>query len=80
MVYNLFDDDQTSAESGEHKDGEQVESPFVTLPFEAPSLDESVRRSGLAWSAGIVFFGSTAFMLGLAPTLAASAAKPSIFG
>src|SRR6478672_2424309 len=62
MVYNLFDDDEKPGENGEQT---PEESPFVTLPFAPPSTDESVRRSGLAWSAGIVFFGSTAFMLGL---------------
>jgi MFS family permease len=62
MVYNLFDDDDKPGETNEQR---PEESPFVTLPFEPPSTDETVRRSGLAWSAGIVFFGSTAFMLGL---------------
>lgn len=32
-------------------------------PYVPPSTAESVRRSGLAWSAGIVFFSSIAFML-----------------
>lgn len=31
--------------------------------FHAEARDETVRRSGLAWSAGIVFFSSVAFML-----------------
>ncbi len=66
MVYNLFDEDETR-DDGTTRDGESpAEEPlFSAMPFEPPSLDESVRRSGLAWSAGIVFFGSTAFMLGL---------------
>jgi len=66
MVYNLFDEDETR-DKGTTQDGEvPAEEPlFSAMPFEPPSLDESVRRSGLAWSAGIVFFGSTAFMLGL---------------
>lgn len=66
MVYNLFDEDETR-DDGSTREGEvPAEEPlFSAMPFEPPSLDESVRRSGLAWSAGIVFFGSTAFMLGL---------------
>jgi hypothetical protein len=33
------------------------------LSFVPDSLAETTRKSGLAWSAGIVFFGSIAFML-----------------
>ncbi|MEP6944807.1 MAG: AtpZ/AtpI family protein [Acidobacteriota bacterium] len=66
MVYNLFDDEKPESErSSESPVEDPAEMGFITLPFDPPSTDESVRRSGLAWSAGIVFFGSTAFMLGL---------------
>ena len=41
----------------------QADEPFVQVPFTPETNDESVRKSGLAWSAGIVFFGSVAFML-----------------
>ena len=37
--------------------------PVKTVAFEPESLPETARRSGLAYSAGIVFFGSVAFML-----------------
>ena len=37
--------------------------PFAPQPFTPVSAEETVRRSGLAWSAGIVFFSSIAFML-----------------
>jgi F0F1-type ATP synthase assembly protein I len=33
------------------------------LPYEPPTTQETLRRNGLAWSAGIAFFGSVAFML-----------------
>ncbi|MFZ1699355.1 MAG: AtpZ/AtpI family protein [Pyrinomonadaceae bacterium] len=36
---------------------------FVPENYIPETPDESIRRSGLAWSAGIVFFGSVAFML-----------------
>ncbi len=36
---------------------------FDAAQFQSESKDETVRRSGLAWSAGIVFFSSVAFML-----------------
>ena len=35
----------------------------VLLRYSPDSLAESTRKSGLAWTAGIVFFGSVAFML-----------------
>lgn len=41
----------------------RVEEPYVRVPFEPEPPGETVRQSGLAWSAGIVFFGAVAFML-----------------
>lgn len=37
--------------------------PAVLASFTPESTDETIRRSGLAWSAGIVFFSAIAFML-----------------
>ena len=37
--------------------------PFVPEIYTPEPVGETVRRSGLAWSAGVVFFGSVAFML-----------------
>lgn len=66
MAYNLFDDHNPANEvENEIPVYNPADSEFATLPYAAPTTDESVRQSGLAWSAGIVFFGSTAFMLGL---------------
>ena len=39
------------------------DDPFVPLPYSPASQAETIRRSGLAWSAGIAFFGSVAFTL-----------------
>jgi len=39
------------------------EPPFVPVVYTPETTQETVRRSGLAWSAGIVFFGAVAFML-----------------
>lgn len=39
------------------------EPVFVPVAYAPPSEEESVRRSGLAYSAGITFFGSVVFML-----------------
>lgn len=40
-----------------------TEKPFVPEQFTPVSIDEGMRRSGLAYSAGIAFFAATAFML-----------------
>lgn len=37
--------------------------PLMPVAYTPDSTEETVRRSGLAWSVGIVFFGSVAFML-----------------
>lgn len=37
--------------------------PFVPVEYVPETKDETVRNSGLAWSAGIVFFSSVAFCL-----------------
>lgn len=44
---------------------EQGEPSVLFAPerFEPESTEENIRRSGLAWSAGIVFFCAVAFML-----------------
>jgi len=39
------------------------EEPFAALPYTPQTPDENIRRSGLAWSAGIAFFGSVSFTL-----------------
>lgn len=54
---NLYDTDEPRAtESGD------VE-PFVISRAEPESMAETVRQSGLAWSAGIAFFAAVVFML-----------------
>jgi hypothetical protein len=39
------------------------EDPFVPIPYAPATPGENIRRSGLAWSAGVAFFGSVAFTL-----------------
>jgi hypothetical protein len=36
---------------------------FVKVPYQPDTSDETIRNSGLAWSAGIIFFGSVIFMM-----------------
>ncbi len=38
-------------------------APFVPVAYTPETTDQTVRNSGLAWSAGVVFFGAVAFML-----------------
>lgn len=41
----------------------QWEESVEYVPYQPESVDDDVRRGGLAWSAGIVFFSSIVFML-----------------
>lgn len=47
----------------EDEQEKEDEAPINVLPFTPESTDETVRKSGLAYSAGIVLFGSVAVML-----------------
>ncbi len=53
---SLFDTDSDESETTEKEE-------FVLSTAEPESFAETTRRSGLAWSAGIVFFASIVFML-----------------
>lgn len=61
MANSFLDDEPAETEPAEKAD--PVEPVAETEQYVPPSANESIRRSGLAWSAGIVFFGSVAFML-----------------
>lgn len=39
------------------------EPSIIIAPYKAPSKVETIRRSGLAWSAGVIFFGSVVFTM-----------------
>ncbi len=55
-VLSLFD-------TSESPDQQESEDGFVKTPYEPESLSETVRRGGLAWSAGIALFAAVVFML-----------------
>lgn len=57
VLINLFDTETPDYESGPEP-YKAYESPAVP-----ESMAETVRQSGLAWSAGIAFFGAVVFML-----------------
>lgn len=52
-VITLFDEETETSEK----------EPYVLSQSSPESTAEAVRQSGLAWSAGIVFFSSIVFML-----------------
>ena len=56
-IINLFDTDEPDG-----RDSDSTE-PFVISHAEPASMAETVRQSGLAWSAGIAFFAAVVFML-----------------
>ena len=72
MVQGIFDEGEKKPDdSGSGIFGDSLwddvkktdEPPVVMSNYTPESPDETVRQSGLAWSAGIVFFSSVAFML-----------------
>lgn len=48
---------------GFNEKGPEDPPVLVETPYQPPSKAEAIRSSGLAWSAGIIFFGSIVFML-----------------
>ncbi len=55
---------QSISESAEAwTERQTVEDPFIPIPYVPATQTETIRRSGLAWSAGIAFFGSVVFTL-----------------
>ncbi len=63
MSNSIFDNDETEKTDGWGRGEEPEPAPFAPQTFAPVSTAENVRRSGLAWSAGIVFFSAIAFML-----------------
>ena len=72
MVQGIFDEEEKkpeAASSGIFGDSlwddvkKPNEPPVAMSDYTPESPDKTMRQSGLAWSAGIVFFGSVAFML-----------------
>ncbi len=47
----------------ENKVETPFDAPFVPVAYTPETSDEAVRQRGLAFSVGVVFFGSVAFML-----------------
>ena len=60
-IQNLFGDEDESDKESEL--GEKEAEPFILSDTPPELLSETVRKSGLAWSAGIALFGSVMFML-----------------
>jgi len=63
-VQGLFDDnDDNTVETDSTHQKDAPEEPFVLTNYTSQSQKETIRQSGLAWSAGIAFFGAIVFML-----------------
>jgi len=62
-VHNLFDDEDHEPDDGPSDDRSAQDEPFVLSYQQPQSTEETVRQTGLAWSAGIAFFGAIVFML-----------------
>lgn len=69
MIKNLLDNDEPEPPKTEHgvlslfDEPEKDDEPFILSQAEPETMAETVRRSGLAYSAGIALFASVAFML-----------------
>lgn len=61
-MQSLFEDDDSAPDRSAANDGEPPEEPVILASYKPPSTAESVRRIGLAWSAGIAFGGAIIFM------------------
>ena len=63
-MQGLFDDeDDNHVETGSTADQNARGDPFILSDYTPQSQKETIRQSGLAWSAGIAFFGAIIFML-----------------
>ena len=61
---SIFDDeDNLAAEDDQQADAAAPKEPFILADYPPQISAETVRQSGLAWSAGIAFFGAIVFML-----------------
>jgi F0F1-type ATP synthase assembly protein I len=63
-MQGLFgDDDKNTVETVSTDDSGAPDESFILSSYTPPTQGEVVRQSGLAWSAGIAFFGAIVFML-----------------
>ena len=63
-MQSLFDDENEDAAGTEPSaDSGAREEPLILSNYPPQSTSETVRQTGLAWTAGIAFFGAIVFML-----------------
>ncbi len=62
---NLFENEQSPVfeETSEKKSADTDEPTIFQSDYKPPTTAETIRNSGLAWSAGIVFFAAVVFMM-----------------
>jgi F0F1-type ATP synthase assembly protein I len=63
-VQGLFDDNSQTTDQNQWPDGVDArkEEPVILSNYSPPSEGETMRRNGLAYSAGIAFFAAILFM------------------
>ena len=64
-MQGLFDDDSEKTDQDAWSEGSDArkDEPVILSDYSPPSEGETIRRTGLAWSAGISFFGAIVFLL-----------------
>jgi len=63
-MQNLFDDEKNDETRDDLVNDKAVQDePFILSHSQPESTGETIRQTGLAWSAGIAFFGAIVFML-----------------
>ena len=63
-MQNLFDDEKpTDVQDDWATEKPAQDEPFILTQSQPQSAGETTRQMGLAWSAGIAFFGAIVFML-----------------
>jgi F0F1-type ATP synthase assembly protein I len=64
-MQGLFDEKDEKADQDAWSDGPDArkDEPVILSDYSPPSEGETIRQTGLAWSAGISFFGAIVFML-----------------
>lgn len=63
MANSLFGSEGEEGRDAWVEGDKPADEPVIQVPFTPETTAENVRRSGLAWSAGIAFFASVAFTL-----------------
>ena len=63
-MQGLFDDEDDNADRDDWPEKKKpLDDPVILSNYTPPTEGQVIRQTGLAWSAGIAFFGAIVFML-----------------